>query len=334
MLAADVVAGSTEGSWNTTESSQEGYEGIFAKVLYQRKSNTAPLRFAWPLPPGESIPFYAAFSSRWTAKLRGKDKQRAEPWTSSPANSTSWRATSSMWWFYLWGGSRTLVIEAASPDWATLARLVSNLGTRRAGGWSTWATGRAAAPRRAGAWATRKERQRMAERADGARSDRPAWRPSIEALQAERRVPVQAAGELKVERVLADTRQGVPEHAWGRTVERRSALVRSNQGLDDLHLPGILLQSSLRLPCLRSKSMPSRLTSLGEEKLQKLSDALASYGRAHRSASRALAENFGVLLPRYLRYAEVVEAGNLVGRQIHSAQASRNRLPAAQTCAD
>ncbi|WP_437723497.1 hypothetical protein [Sorangium sp. So ce861] len=220
MLAADVAADQTHGSWNTRDTSQQGYEGLFAKSLYQAVGVTTSLRFAWPVPQGFSVPFYAAFSSRWTRKLLSMSKRKA-PWEATDEQLDELARHFLHLVVYLWGESRALRIEARAPDWAKIARLVVDLSAQGTVAWRSWAFTRAgllAAPEyglpasSANAWL-----HELREAAG------PRWATFKEVLIDERRRRVEATGELRVDRTCRDIDDTFDEHAWRSVVEADDA---------------------------------------------------------------------------------------------------------------
>lgn len=215
MLAANVAADQTEGGWDLTSTTQGGYEGIFAEAFFQVAGSSTPLRFAWPLPPGFSLPFYAAFSSRWTAKLQSKKKKDLD----ELARHFLFLVV------YLWSGSRTLVIEPKAPDWPTITELVGNLFTHGANAWRTWAFQRAgllAAPEY-GLPAKSANEWLFALRILVGEAR---WKTMAEALRVERRKRMEVTGEGLVERTIAEIDEALTGYDWYTEVEGLSHPVR------------------------------------------------------------------------------------------------------------
>ncbi|WP_437952416.1 hypothetical protein WME98_17970 [Sorangium sp. So ce296] len=216
MLAADVAADQTHGGWNTRDTSQNGYEGLFAKSLYQAVGTATSLRFAWPVPQGFSVPFYAAFSSRWKRKLLSMSKRKAS-WEATEREIDELARHFLHLVVYLWGESRTLRIEAKAPGWYDIARLVVDLGARGTVAWRSWAFMRAgllAAPEYGLPASSANKWLKELRAAAG-----PRWGTFKEGLIDERRRRVEATGELRVDRICRDIDETFQGHDWRFVVE-------------------------------------------------------------------------------------------------------------------
>jgi hypothetical protein len=220
MLAADVSADQTNSSWNEAETSHNGYEPIFAWAYYRSELAAAAMRFSWPLPPGCSLPFYAAFSSRWTRELLDAPTGKAaEP----PGESRLDKLARHFLFLvvYLWRGSTTLSLAKGPPDWLELARLVSNLSQLAHTPWRNWALKRAgliAAPEyglpadMANKWLV----SLYTAFGDGR------WRDIAEGLRAERRARLD--GKVgRPEMTLTEIDDKFPQYEWARMVEKVGA---------------------------------------------------------------------------------------------------------------
>lgn len=128
MLAADVAADQTHGAWEIPPTEQQsGYEGLFAYSSYRTLIQDSLVYFPWPLPKGFSLPFYAAFSSRWGAKLRAATSLQQGPSIVGPDRLDEMARHFVLLVVYLWGGSTTLWVRQTPPRWGRLGKLVARL---------------------------------------------------------------------------------------------------------------------------------------------------------------------------------------------------------------
>ena len=305
MLAAGVASDQTGGNWDMTVSEQSGYEGLFAYSMCQASKARSALRFDWPLPPTFSLPFYAAFSARWKAKVCDPSKVPDEPWTAESEKIDEMARSFLFLVVYLWSESTTLQFEAKdeTPTWATLAALVSGLIDRGATPWRNWAiqcAGLLAAPEyglsssAANAWLKALRDQVDEER----------WGLLCVSLETERAARVSAAGVVKPGGLLAQIDALFPEHHWAEMIEwrvtvaaqqvqvksslRQALVPEENEKNPLLDLKATLWAVEVNLPM--SLSVTAKLASMGNEKLQTLVDSIAPYKNKTGAAPQALAD--------------------------------------------
>jgi hypothetical protein len=304
MLAAGVASDQTGGKWDMTASEQSGYEGLFAYSVCHAAAARSALVSAWPLPPTFSLPFYAAFSARWKAKVRDLNKVQPEPWTAKSEEIDEMGRNFLFLVVYLWSESTTLQFEAKeeTPGWASLAALVVGLMVGGAAPWKFWAEQRAgllAAPEyglsssAANAWLN----------ALRAHVDEEGWVRLSSGLQAERSARATASGVVKPGGLLAQIDALFPEHQWAEMIEGRASVaaqqeqvksssrlapVPENEKSPLLDLKATLTAMDVRMPM--SVSISGRLASMGDVKLQILANSIAAYKNVAGAAPQAFAE--------------------------------------------
>jgi hypothetical protein len=291
MLAAGVASDQTGGNWDMTASEQSGYEGVFAYSMCRATEARSALRFAWPLPPTFSLPFYSAFSARWKAKVCDPNKVLNEPWTAKSDKIDEMARSFLFLVVYLWSESTNIQFEAKdkAPSWASLAALVVGLMDRGAAPWRNWAIQRAgllAAPEygmsssAANAWLKALRDQVDEER----------WGLLRVSLESERAARVSAAGVVKPGGLLAQIDARFPEHQWAEMIEGRvaaaaqpeqvkssirQALVPESEPSPIHELKNALLAIRVNLPMMDSTT--ERLATLPPEQVRALTDTLGEF---------------------------------------------------------
>lgn len=218
MLAADVAAEQTDGAWLGPNAEQDGYEGIFAASTYQPKISNGPIRFAWPLPARSTLPFYAAFSSRWSSHLK-RYARRGGNRSVTPEEVGVLARQYLHLVIYLWRGSTDLRVSDKPPSWEELARRLIKLAERGGTFWRSWAISRAgllAAPEyglpaeAANAWLNA-----LIGTADSS------WGQFRDGMSSERRLRVDAGGAQSTERVCSSIDEAFATHRWRDFVEEK-----------------------------------------------------------------------------------------------------------------
>jgi hypothetical protein len=291
MLAAGVASDQTGGSWDMTASKQSGYEGLFAYSMCKATADRSALRFAWPLPPSFSLPFYAAFSARWNAKVCDPNKVPQEPWTAKSEKIDEMARNFLFLVVYLWSESTTLQFEAKekAPSWAILAALVAGLMDRGAAPWRNWAMKRAGllaapeyglSPSAANSWLKALRDQ----------VDEEGWASLSSSLQAERSARATAAGVDKPGGLLAQIDARFPDHHWAEMIEGRAVVAAQQEQVKSSSRQALAPEnemspihelkrslSAIRVSLLMTDSTTERLATLQSDQIRALANTLNEF---------------------------------------------------------